>query len=58
MVHRVSKKHAKIILLKNKLYIVDLNSTNGVIVNSESVEKKELKKGDIIKLGESIIKIK
>ncbi len=54
----VSKRHARLILIDGKLYIEDLGSTNGIILNSEKVSRSPLKKGDLLKLGETMLKIK
>lgn len=47
----VSREHAVLYFYKNKFEIKDLGSTNGVIVNGERVDKKELKNKDTIKIG-------
>jgi pSer/pThr/pTyr-binding forkhead associated (FHA) protein len=33
-------------------FIVDLNSTNGVLINGEKVTQQELQDGDLIEIGE------
>ncbi|WP_027339150.1 FHA domain-containing protein [Halonatronum saccharophilum] len=51
--HNVSRVHAQIV---NKVYyysIIDLNSTNGVVVNGEFVKEKRLFDQDKIVLGET-----
>jgi len=53
----VSRKHAKITTDENVVSIQDLGSTNGTFVNGEKVRKAELKDGDRILIGTSIIKI-
>jgi pSer/pThr/pTyr-binding forkhead associated (FHA) protein len=52
----VSKYHAQIVFNGMTFEIFDLQSTNGVIVNGEYIENAELKSGDIIQLGETVIK--
>jgi len=50
----VSLRHAVIVRMKNNLYIMDLNSTNGTILNSKRLRPMRhvrLKDGDIITLG-------
>ncbi|HQJ57047.1 MAG TPA: VWA domain-containing protein [Caldisericia bacterium] len=51
----VSKEHAKIKLQDDgKIYIYDLGSENGTIVNDEEIKgPKELKDGDIIVIGKT-----
>jgi pSer/pThr/pTyr-binding forkhead associated (FHA) protein len=53
----VSRKHAKITTDENVVTIQDLGSTNGTFVNGEKVRKADLKDGDRILIGTSIIKI-
>jgi pSer/pThr/pTyr-binding forkhead associated (FHA) protein len=53
----VSRKHAKITTDEHVVTIQDLGSTNGTFVNGEKVRKADLKDGDRILIGTSIIKI-
>jgi hypothetical protein len=53
----VSRKHAKITTEEQAVTIQDLGSTNGTFVNGEKVRKAELKEGDRILIGTSIIKM-
>jgi len=53
----VSRKHAKIITDENSVTIEDLGSTNGTFVNGEKARSCELKDGDRILIGTSIIKL-
>src|SRR5216110_925215 len=53
----VSRKHAKIMTEERTVSIQDLGSTNGTFVNGEKVRKVELKDGDRILIGTSIIKL-
>jgi pSer/pThr/pTyr-binding forkhead associated (FHA) protein len=53
----VSRKHAKITTDDQGVTIQDLGSTNGTFVNGEKVRKAELKDGDRILIGTSIIKM-
>jgi predicted component of type VI protein secretion system len=53
----VSRKHAKITTDEQTVTIQDLGSTNGTFVNGEKVRKADLKDGDRILIGTSIIKI-
>ncbi len=48
----ISKKHFKL-TFKDYIYqIEDLNSTNGVFVNGNKIEKLQLKHGDLVKIGD------
>jgi pSer/pThr/pTyr-binding forkhead associated (FHA) protein len=53
----VSRKHAKITTDEKAVSIQDLGSTNGTFVNGEKIRKVELKDGDRILIGTSIIKL-
>lgn len=46
----LSRKHVSLEPLNGKLFIEDLNSSNGTFVNGEKINKAELKPGDKIKL--------
>ena len=53
----VSRQHAKITTTDNEIVIEDLGSTNGTFVNGEKITKCNLKEGDRILIGTSIIKL-
>ena len=53
----VSRKHAKITTDDKTVTIQDLGSTNGTFVNGEKIRKIELKDGDRILIGTSIVKL-
>jgi len=53
----VSRKHAKIITDDKAVTIQDLGSTNGTFVNGEKVRTSEIRDGDRILIGTSIIKL-
>jgi len=53
----VSRKHAKIMTDENSVTIEDLGSTNGTFVNGEKVRTSEIRDGDRILIGTSIIKL-
>lgn len=53
----VSRKHAKITSDQGLIYIQDMGSTNGTFVNGEKVRQTQLKDGDRILIGTSIIKL-
>lgn len=55
----ISRKHAQISKIADKVFITDLGSANGTLVNDKKLppkEPKELQKEDMIKLGNSILK--
>lgn len=52
----ISRKHARI-YRKNKIFIIeDLSSTNGTFVNTKKIEIKELTDGDLILVGNTLLK--
>ena len=53
----VSRRHAKIIVTDDQIFIQDLGSTNGTFVNGEKIRRVDLKDGDRILIGTSIIKL-
>lgn len=53
----VSRNHAKIQVVGDVPILEDLGSTNGSFVNGERVKKVELKEGDRILFGTSIIRL-
>jgi pSer/pThr/pTyr-binding forkhead associated (FHA) protein len=53
----VSRNHARIMVIDDVPILEDLGSTNGSFVNGERVKKVELKDGDRILFGTSIIRL-
>ncbi|MEI7892346.1 MAG: FHA domain-containing protein [Myxococcales bacterium] len=53
----VSRKHARITVQTDQIWIEDLGSTNGTFVNGEKIKKARLKEGDRILIGTSILKL-
>jgi len=51
----VSKYHAEIVFTDNHFEIIDLDSTNKVIVNGQFFQRALLRDGDIIGLGEAVL---
>ncbi len=47
----VSKLHCQIFARAGKVFVKDLNSTNGVYVNEEKVDERELRDSDVVFLG-------
>jgi len=54
---KVSRKHAKLSTLGGGLTLVDLGSTNGTFVNGARVTQTELKEGDRVLIGTSIMRV-
>ena len=53
----VSRRHAKITVNGDQIFIQDLGSTNGTFVNGEKIKRSRLQEGDRILIGTSIIKL-
>lgn len=53
----VSRKHARITTAGGVVTIADLGSTNGTFVNGQRITETELKEGDRILIGTSILKL-
>lgn len=52
----VSRHHAKIVREGAEFYIEDLGSTNGTFVNTKKIDKMNIKEGDLILIGNTILK--
>jgi hypothetical protein len=53
----VSRKHARIAIQSDQIWIEDLGSTNGTFVNGEKIKRARLKEGDRVLIGTSILKL-
>jgi hypothetical protein len=53
----VSRKHAIFRLAEGVLSVEDLGSTNGTFVNGERIERANLKEGDRVLIGTSILRV-
>ncbi len=53
----ISRRHAELKLVENKLVIEDLASTNGTKVNGNKVTKKQLVPYDLISIGPTTLRI-
>ena len=53
----VSRKHARIAYENDAVMIEDLGSTNGTFVNGEKIKRAQLKEGDRVLIGTSILKV-
>jgi pSer/pThr/pTyr-binding forkhead associated (FHA) protein len=53
----VSRKHARIAMQGDQVFIEDLGSTNGTFVNGEKIKRARLKEGDRVLIGTSILKL-
>ncbi len=47
----VSRVHARLELIEDRLFVRDLDSSNGTFVNDTKIESVELCSGDVLKLG-------
>jgi pSer/pThr/pTyr-binding forkhead associated (FHA) protein len=56
--HRsVSREHAKIICDRADVRIADSGSVNGIVVNREKVSEARLQPGDIVELGDVVVRV-
>jgi pSer/pThr/pTyr-binding forkhead associated (FHA) protein len=53
----VSRKHARIAMQQDQIWIEDLGSTNGTFVNGEKIKRARLKEWDRVLIGTSILKV-
>lgn len=53
----VSGNHCELTFADGKVYIEDMNSTNGTFIDGERISRKELKSGDVIILGKMSFKV-
>lgn len=53
----VSRKHLKMLLRNDKLYLEDLNSSNGTYINGEKVKSCEVRNGDELRLDQFIFHV-
>src|SRR5436190_5666522 len=53
----VSRRHARIAFDGQRITIEDLGSTNGTFVNGEKIKRADLKEGDRVLIGTSILKV-
>lgn len=51
----VSRHHAELVFNENEVELVDLGSSNGSFVNSQSVERQVLNSGDRLQLGRTLM---
>ncbi len=53
----VSRKHARFYPSRGRIWVRDLGSRNGTIINGEAVERHCLREGDRIAIGSSLAKV-
>lgn len=52
----VSRRHAVINRILGHYIVVDLKSTNGTFVNDQRIERADLKDGDLLRTGKTVLK--
>ena len=50
----VSRKHCRVVRRKERIFIQDLKSTNGTLINELPIAKSELRDGDFVKIGSAV----
>ena len=53
----ISRCHAMINLTEEQCVIQDMQSTNGIAINNKSTSKANLQNGDIISIGDMVLRI-
>jgi len=53
---KISRQHCLVEAVRDHYIIIDLNSSNGTVVNGERIKKTVLKNGDYIRLGFTMMK--
>lgn len=56
--NKVSRQHCKIVLEEHGAVVVDLDSSNGTFVNEEPIERAELKDGDLLRVGNTVFRVR
>jgi pSer/pThr/pTyr-binding forkhead associated (FHA) protein len=52
----ISGEHAALVTILNDSFLEDLNSTNGTLVNGQTIKKHFLQNGDVVELGKYKLK--
>jgi len=52
----ISRRHVDLVVKGQRVVLYDLGSTNGTYVNAERVAKRELLSGDMIRIGQTVLK--
>ncbi len=52
----VSRKHCLLINTESSITLIDLESSNGTMINGKFIERKQLKNGDKITIGQTILR--
>ncbi len=53
---QISRRHASVLRIAGNYVVTDLKSTNGTFVNEQKIKTQELKDGDQIRVGKTVIK--
>lgn len=48
----VSRDHARLLVMKNSVTVVDMGSANGCFINNERVERQKLRDGDVLRIAD------
>jgi hypothetical protein len=55
---KISRRHAEIDWIDGKVLFQDLKSTNGSFINEKRVTRHPLESGDVVYLGETVLRVK
>jgi len=56
--NKVSRQHCKIILGEQAATLVDLDSSNGTFLNDEQIDQGDLRDGDLVRLGDTVLRVR
>jgi hypothetical protein len=54
----ISRRHAEIAVRAGQCLVRDLGSCNGTLVNGRSVKRARLRRGDVLEIGETEIRVR
>src|SRR4051812_11638269 len=54
---KLSRRHARFFLERDELFIEDLKSSNGTVVNGQRIERVRLRAGDVVAVGMSQFRV-
>jgi len=52
----ISRRHCRVVMAGDSVVLEDLGSANGTTVNGEPIQRRELKEGDKVRLGTTVLK--
>ncbi len=53
----VSRQHCRFVFAQGAWYVVDLDSTNGIFVNNQRVQRAPIRAGDRVRIGGFVLEV-